>query len=536
VRPARTRLRNRIARYIAFAVAVTLFATGCVVVVLRHRSSVEAMERSARSYAQLVSLPLIAAVESSRPAGRQVLASRVASLLELNPDVRRLDVVNIQGTVLVRATGTRVVTYPDEGEAPRIDDPSLLARIRDVRLSAGRARDASGRSVYRVVAPAVEEWGRHAESVVLEVGYAGVRRELYGVMAAMGGLLVVGLMIADRVAVALAGTITRNVETLQDGVRRIQEGSLNERVVVESGDEIEELADAFNEMSRRLDRTIGDLRDANRELESLDQAKADLVANVSHELKTPLTALRGYLELLAQGDLGSVPPEAERALDVCLKNVRRLSLRIEELVELSRLEKSGVPRLIMDTVHLGRMLQGVVETMLPRLEEHGLVCSLNLATDLPGIAASPEHLERTFLNLLDNAVKFTSPGGVIRVSAEPSAHDGRTGVLVRVADTGVGIPPGEQLRIFDRFYQVDPSARRRYGGMGLGLALVRSIVEAHRGAVWVNSEVGRGSTFFVWLPERGRESSSGQHAAVRGSGSVRLGRSEKAPTRLVHES
>ncbi len=533
---ARTRLRNRIARYIAFAVLVTLFATGCVVVVLRHRALVESMEQSTRAYAQLVSLPLVSAVDSSTSAGRQGLTSRVSTLIALNPDVHRLDVVDVHGTVRLRAEGSRVVFYADEAEAPRIDDPLLLARIRDVRLSAGRVDVPGQPAVYRVVAPAVEEWGRHVESVVLEVRYDGVRRELYGVMAIMGGLLAVGLMIADRVAVALAGTITRSVETLQTGVRRLQEGFLEERVEVESDDEIGELADAFNTMSGKLNRTIGELRDANRELESLDQAKADLVANVSHELKTPLTALRGYLELLAQGDLGTVPPEAERALEVCLKNVRRLSLRIEELVELSRLEKSGVPHMVMDTVQLGRLLHGVVETMLPRLEEHGLMCSLNLATDLPGIIASPEHLERTFFNLLDNAVKFTSPGGVIRVSAEPSTHEARTGVLVRVADTGVGIPPTEQLRIFDRFYQVDPSARRRYGGMGLGLALVRSIVEAHRGAVWVDSEVGRGATFFVWLPDRMREGSSGQHAVARGPVSGRLGHPETPPAGMVDKS
>ena len=536
MRLVRTHLRNRIAHYFAFAVVVILFTTGCVVVVLRHRSLVDAMERSARTYAQLVSLPLAAEVESSPPAGRRVLASRVTTLLALDPDVRRLEVVNVGGVVLLRAEGGRVVSYSDAAEAPRVDDPMLLARVRDVRLSAGRIQVPGQAAVYRVVAPAVEEWGRHVESVVLELGYEGVRRELYGVMAVMGGLLVVGLMVADRVAVTLAGTITRSVETLQTRVRRIQDGFLDEQVEVESDDEIGELAEAFNAMSGELNRMIGELRDANRELESLDQAKADLVANVSHELKTPLTALRGYLELLAQGDLGAVPPEAARALDVCLKNVRRLSLRIEELVELSRLEKSGVPHMVMDTVHLGRLLHGVVETMLPRLEEHSLVCSLNLATDLPGITASLEHLERTFLNLLDNAVKFTSPGGIIRVTAEPSTHEGRTGVLVRVADTGVGIPPGEQLRIFDRFYQVDPSARRRYGGMGLGLALVRSIVEAHRGAAWVDSEVGRGSTFFVWLPDRMRESSSGQHAIARGPGSDRLGPSETPPAGMVSES
>jgi signal transduction histidine kinase len=175
--------------------------------------------------------------------------------------------------------------------------------------------------------------------------------------------------------------------------------------------------------------------------------------------------------------------------------------------------------------------------MLPRLEESGLTCSLNLSSELPEIPASAEHLERAFLNLLDNAAKFTPAGGTIRVSAERSVHEGRSGVLVRVTDTGVGIPSGEQVRIFDRFYQVDPSARRRYGGMGLGLSLVRSIVEAHRGAVWVNSEPGRGSTFFVWLSDRVRESSSsGRHLVAGRPPSGRLSRPVGSPDQTVVDS
>ena len=127
---------------------------------------------------------------------------------------------------------------------------------------------------------------------------------------------------------------------------------------------------------------------------------------------------------------------------------------------------------------------------------------LQVQPDLRVVEANPEQIERVFLNLLDNAVKFTPQGGTVLVIAEACDHEERNGVLVRIQDSGVGIPPTELVRIFDRFYQVDPSSRRRFGGMGLGLSLVRSIVEAHRGAVWAESEEGIGSTFFVWLPNK----------------------------------
>ena len=143
---------------------------------------------------------------------------------------------------------------------------------------------------------------------------------------------------------------------------------------------------------------------------------------------------------------------------------------------------------------------------------------LQVQPDLQALEANPEQIERVFLNLLDNAVKFTPQGGTVLVFAEACDHEQRQGVLVRVQDSGVGIPPTELIRIFDRFYQVDPSSRRRFGGMGLGLSLVRSIVESHLGAVWAESEEGVGSTFFVWLPSAG----SARDVAAGGGHSVRL--------------
>jgi signal transduction histidine kinase len=317
--------------------------------------------------------------------------------------------------------------------------------------------------------------------------------------------------------VTLAGGITREVDRLREGVLRIQEGNLDERVSVNSRDEIEELAEAFNAMAAELQSTIHRLREANRELETLDQTKADLVANVSHELKTPLTALRGYLELMTDGGLGEIPDEVQRAVMVCRKNVQRLSLRVEELVQLSHLERFTSLDGTREKVALRTLLEGIADTFRPRLEEHGIDLALRLDRDLPVLESNSEQIERVFLNIMDNAVKFTPEGGTVLIVAEVHAHDGRDGVRVTVRDSGVGIPPAALVRIFDRFHQVDPSSRRRFGGMGLGLSLVRSIVEAHRGAVWAESEEGIGSTFFVWLPiaDRTHRSPKGGRPSVR---------------------
>lgn len=521
-KPRRRRLRTRIARHIAFAVVVSLIAGLTALTVLRHLTLRTTMEEAAATYSALISQPMAEAARLYAETGRRMLRQRVDRLMTLNPDVVKLVVVDVSGSTVLSADSRDVMTFPAPDQAPTIADAGVLDAVRGLETSTSRVLGESGDRVFQVVAPAVEEWGRHRYSLVATFSYRRLNRELTSAIAIVAGFLVVGLVLAERVSVVLSRTITRDVDRLREGVRRIQEGRLEERVEVHSHDEIQELAVAFNVMAEKLSQTIERLQAANRELETLDQAKADLVANVSHELKTPLTALRGYLELLAEGSLGALGEEAGQAVDVCLRNVTRLTVRIEELVQLSRFERSGIHELTMESVHCARILHQVVETLTPRIDEKGVICTLNLASDMPAVWGSPEHLERVFLNLIDNAAKFTSKGGYVRIGAEPFTRDQRPGVLIRVADTGVGIPSSELLRIFDRFYQVDPSARRRYGGMGLGLSLVRSIVDAHHGAVWVESEVGRGSVFFVWLPTRPSEDSSGQHVVVRRSSSGRL--------------
>ena len=496
----RVLLQTRIARHIAFAVVVSLVLSALVLVVFRHHSVRRNMERSARTYAELISEPLANLVGFLGSSGQGLLDQQVAQLRELNDDIERLEIVDVRGYVILRAEGERVVLYGNGVEPPVVTDRELLRAISGLEPSAGQITEADGSEAYRVVAPVVQQWGKHVYSLVGTFTYANVDRQLRSSLWLSALILAIGLVLTHWVSVTLAGGITRDVDRLRAGVTRIREGRLEERVSIDSRDEIEELAAAFNSMADELVATIRQLRDANRELETLDQTKADLVANVSHELKTPLTALRGYLELMSEGGLGTVSDQAVQAVMVCRKNVERLSLRVEELVQLSRLDRFTALDSAREEIDLRSILEGAVDTFRPRMEGGGMRFVLQMQPDLQALKANPEQIERVFLNLLDNAVKFTPQGGTVLVSAEACDHEGKEGILVRIQDSGVGIPHSELIRIFDRFYQVDPSSRRRFGGMGLGLSLVRSIVEAHLGAVWAESEEGVGSTFFVWLP------------------------------------
>jgi len=458
------------------------------------------MEQSARTYASLVSKPLARLAGFLGSSGRGILDQQVAALRELNQDVTRLEIVDVRGHIVLRAESGAVNVYGNGVDPPTITDGEILRAISRLESTAVRITEPDGTRVYRVVAPVVQQWGTHMYSLVGTFSYDRVDRQFRSSLWLSALIIMVGLGLTHWVSVTLAGGITRGVERLRTGVQRLREGDLNERVSVKSRDEIEELAEAFNAMADELQNTIHELREANRELETLDQTKADLVANVSHELKTPLTALRGYLELMSDGGLGAIPGEAQRAVMVCRKNVQRLSLRVEELVQLSHLERFTSLDAKREDIALGPLLESIVEAFRPRVEERGIDLVLRLNNYLRLLDANCEQIERVFLNILDNAVKFTPAGGSVLIVAEPHNHEGRDGIQVRVRDSGVGIPNAALVRIFDRFHQVDPSSRRRYGGMGLGLSLVRNIVEAHHGAVWVESQEGIGSTFFVWLP------------------------------------
>ena len=518
-------LQGRIVRYIVFAVVVSLGTSAGVLVISKQRSLIRSMEDAARTFSAMTSLPLAESVAVYRETGHHLLRQQVARLARLNRDLVRIRVVDVRGRLAMDAVldGGEITleAYPRD-EAPRPAGESIpLDAVEGLEVVAGPVRTAEGRRLFRVVAPAVEEWGRHTYSLVADFSYARINRELVRTTLVTLFFIGVGLVVAYAVSVLLARTITQNIEKLHEGVQRMAANRLDERVVLDSEDEIQDLADSFNAMADRLHASIAALQEAYARLESLDQAKRNLLANVSHELKTPLTAIRGYVELLAEGKLAELTPQGARAVEVCQKNVLRLANRVEELVELARLDREDT-LVIMKPLEISTLLEGIVETVWPRLEEKDQACSLNLQPGLPQVEGSQEHLERVFLNLVDNAIKFTPSGGYITITAEAAERDGRSGVQVCVADTGVGIPEEELPSIFDRFFQVDQSARRRFGGMGLGLALARRAVELHEGEIWVRSRVGEGSSFYVWLPVAGEDAGSSPEPLLTEISSGRL--------------
>lgn len=223
-----------------------------------------------------------------------------------------------------------------------------------------------------------------------------------------------------------------------------------------------------------------------------------MIQNVSHELRTPLTLLKGYTELLETGALGPLTPEQEEALRIMHAQGDRLHFMVDRLLRLQSIQRSALQLTPLD---VGAWLRAIVRSWEARAAAAGISLKLDLDPELPEIQADADFLEQVVVNLLDNAVKFSPHGGTITVNARHSAMNGRKAVMISVADEGIGIPKDKLSRLFDRFFQVESGLTRRFGGIGIGLALCKAIVEVHGGEIWAESPgPGQGSTFYVRLP------------------------------------
>jgi len=230
------------------------------------------------------------------------------------------------------------------------------------------------------------------------------------------------------------------------------------------------------------------------DLRKLERVRRDFVANVSHEFKTPLTAIQGFAETLLAGAMDD-PQNRIRFLQIILDHSRRLARLTDDLLELSRMDADRVD-LELDRLSVSQFVQSCIETTQRSASEKNLRVSVNLKTSLPDIAADRRRLAEVLQNLLDNAVQYTPSGGRITVSASSDGDE----VEFTVSDTGIGIPKVDQPRIFERFYRVDVARSREVGGTGLGLSIAKHLVEAHGGRIWVESEVGQGSQFHFTVP------------------------------------
>ena len=290
---------------------------------------------------------------------------------------------------------------------------------------------------------------------------------------------IVALIISLLVAFWLARSIGGPLQQVVMASRRMP--AKDARAVVTKGPrEVQELARAFNEMNNRV--------------QTSQRSQREFVANVSHELKTPLTSVQGFAQAILDGTAGT--PEAQKqAAQVIYDESGRMHRMVLDLLDLARLDAGNID-LQLGSVDLKGLLDSITAKFAPQASAAQVSIHVQ-ASGLPPITGDGDRLAQVFTNLLENALKFTSPGGHITLQAIPV----KDGVQVEVTDTGTGIPPEARPHIFERFYQADPSRQGgKHHGAGLGLTIVKEIVEAHGGKISVQSQPGAGSTFTITLP------------------------------------
>ena len=252
---------------------------------------------------------------------------------------------------------------------------------------------------------------------------------------------------------------------------------------------------AYNrELEERVAQRTAELKRAYDELKELDRLKSEFISNVSHELRTPLLHVKGTLGLLADGAMGDVTPEQAQGLSVAQGAAEQLGRIIEDTMDFGQMYEEQ--RLAFEPVSVAEVCQSAARAIARIADRHSITVNVSVPADLPPVRADLQSLTRVLWHLLDNAVKFSPAGSTVEIAAGQR----RAGVRIAVQDHGVGIPPDQLDRIFQVFYQVDGSSTRKAGGLGLGLALVKRLVEAHGSRVEVESKVGKGSMFAFELP------------------------------------
>lgn len=251
------------------------------------------------------------------------------------------------------------------------------------------------------------------------------------------------------------------------------------------------LQSANRNLEQRVRERTSELNEALNRLSELSQMKANFIANISHELRTPLTHIKGYVELMISKSLGDVTPEQVHALAVSQKATAKLEDMIEDLIMFS-LASRGEMSVKLEAVDIRRLAALAVKSAQGKAEERGVKLAFNAPVAMPFAQADAEKIGWVVGQLVDNGIKFTPSGGSVNVTLE---EEGRNLIQLGVRDTGVGIPAGRMNEVFEPFHQLDGSSTRRFGGTGLGLSLVRQIVEAHGSLLEVKSAEGKGAAF-----------------------------------------
>ncbi len=307
------------------------------------------------------------------------------------------------------------------------------------------------------------------------------------------GATAIAIIAVGLIGLAFSRVISNPIVTLTEATRRIEEGDLHYQLPVKSRDEIGMLSDTFGHMIQMINQKIDELELTNKRLTQMDLMKDEFLANVTHELKTPLSGIIGIAESLMRGAAGALNNEAIHDLSLIITSGQRLAALVNDILDFSKLKHHDII-LNREPVNMHDVAQLIISIMRPLIEQKSLNIQNKIDPHDIIVNGDERRIQQILINILGNAIKFTDSGGIII-----SAVDHKENIAVTITDTGIGIPPDKIDRVFESFEQVDGSITRSREGSGLGLAITKNLVDLHGGSIWVESKQGEGSRFTFTL-------------------------------------
>ncbi len=440
----------------------------------------------ARAFAKLSARPIGDTYSLYYDSGYLKFQELTGDVLSLNSDIEKVQIISVNGDILFDSDS---LNNPKPSTTLAIADKDTLSKINsnsetEIPAKAGNSRPE------QIIEPYVEDFGAHPFSIRYFISYDAISKNLlYTVLTTLVLSSIFFLGSIALIVVVINRTILSPIEAVIQGTKKISGGNLSHIIEVKTNDEVADLAAAVNQMAQTLRKNIEDLKE-------LDKLKDEFIFLASHNLRTPLTVIKGYLGLLEVDK--SLSTQVRGSIRKIVESTSDLEEITENLLSLVSLEK-GKEKAITKRVDLVELLEKVTSKLSEKAVKKKVNFILEIPKqDLPKIEIDENRITQAFEGLLDNAVKFSREGGKITVGLEEKNRE----LLVSIKDTGIGISKEESAKVFKKFHRATDTLTYNFEGIGLGLYLAKLIIEAHRGKIWFESELGKGSTFYVSLPVR----------------------------------
>ncbi|OGY25530.1 MAG: hypothetical protein A2Z11_03840 [Candidatus Woykebacteria bacterium RBG_16_43_9] len=453
-------------------------------VLIRQNINFQKQSLLARSntFSNLATKPIGDSYNSYFQAGFLRFREQLIDTLTLNEDVTRLQIISVEGEILFDT-----INLDRQGEemVNKIEDPKILQAV-----FANRSTQLTGKNgdINEIIVPYSDDFGARPFSIRYFISYEAVYKTIDKIILTIGFLTLLVIVITLITMTLLVHfSILNPLSQIVVVAREITHGNLSQKIKLTTRDELEDLASSLNQMIERLKKDIEDLKE-------LDKLKDEFVYLVSHNLRTPVTIIKGYLDSLQKNK--SLDKEAVKSVEVISESTKQLEEMTESLINLVSLEKE-TEVLVKEPTDIKQILEQSVKRFSEKAKEK----EINFVFEFPEgnlskLKVDKQRITQVVDSLIDNAIKFNKEKGRVAIVVEEKKNY----LLISIIDTGIGISDEQKPKVFQKLHRATSMLTYNYEGIGLSLYLTKLIIEAHQGQIWFESNLGEGSTFFVKLP------------------------------------